>query len=441
MRRGSGTLLGAALAAAVLTAGCGDGGDGGEASAAPPDAPTRPRSVILVVGDGMGPQQLALLWDWADAAGERPTSLARMIDAGVLGMLRTGAEGSPLTDSASAATALAAGVEVPNGFIAMTRGGETTPTCLEDARATRRATGLVTSTRLTHATPASFAAHVPNRGQEEEIGRQLVAESGVDVLLGGGGRFLDREAAAAAGYRIVTTGEELAAADAGGGRLLGVFADSHLPYAIDRDAEGEASAPTLADMTRKALEVLATDPDGFFLMVEGGRIDHGGHLNDVGAVLGEMRELDEVIGVAEAFRAQHPDTLVLVTADHETGGLGITSGAKPLLPETFLALARQERSIEAAAPPPEEREPVDPQVFGVGRASFYPRYSWWETSRALATSAESNCSYATQGHTTTPVIVAAAGPGQDRFRGLFDNEHVGLVLREWMQVAAPGDDR
>ena len=108
---------------------------------------------------------------------------------------------------------------------------------------------------------------------------------------------------------------------------------------------------------------------------------------------------------------------------------------------TFLAIAEQESSIEALAPPPEEREAVDPVVFGVGRASFYPQYSWWETSRALETSAESNCSFSTQGHTTTPVIVAAAGPGAQRFAGLHPNEHVGLVLREWMQVAAAQEDR
>ena len=133
---------------------------------------------------------------------------------------------------------------------------------------------------------ASFAAHVPDRRQEQEIAKQMIETSMVDVMLGGGGSFIDVKAAAN-GYRTVTTAGELAAIDPEGGRVLGVFSDSHIPYAIDRDGATDTAYPTLAAMTGKAIEILATDPDGFFLVVEGGRIDHGGHLNDVGAVLGQ----------------------------------------------------------------------------------------------------------------------------------------------------------
>jgi alkaline phosphatase len=426
-------LIAAALAGALAVAAFRPPREAAEA--APPPAADEPRSVILLIGDGMGPQQLALLMDWADAAGKGPTAFERMVAVGTIGMLRTGAEGTPLTDSASAATALSAGVEVPNGFIAMDSRGEPVRTCLEDAQLSGKTTGLVTSTRLTHATPAAFATHVPRRDMEWEIGRQLVEHSAVDVLLGGGARFLDLEEAAT-GYRIVTTRDELRRVKHDGQRLLGVFSGTHLPYAIDRNEEGENEAPTLAEMTKTALELLSTDKDGFFLMVEGGRIDHGGHLNDVGAVLGEMREFDDVIGLAEAFRARNPDTLVIVTADHETGGLGISSANEPLLDRHFLAMAKQKASIEALAPNPESRADVDPRVFGVGRMGFYPQYSWWETSRALVTSAKYNCSYSTQGHTTTPVPVVAAGPGASAFAGLYHNEHVGRVLRNWMQPDA-----
>ncbi len=401
--------------------------------------PRGPRSVVLLIGDGMGPQQVGLLLDWADAAGVAPTQWERLANDGTLGLLRTGADGTPLTDSAAGATALACGVEVPNGFIAMDREGRPTRTCLEDAQATGRSTGLVTTTRITHATPACFASHVVDRGQERAIAKQLVENSGVDVLLGGGGALFDLDAARSA-FSVVTTRDELLAfrPDAGR-RLLGLFAPSHVPYRIDRDAPGEASAPTLAEMTQRALDVLALDPDGFFLMVEGGRIDHGAHLNDAAAVLGEMREFDDALGVVEAFRARHPDTLVIVTADHETGGLACTGGSRPMLAQDLRAMAAAESSIEAQAPPPAQREPVDPELFGVGRKDFYPAYSHWETSRALARSATWNVSFATQGHTSTPVPVLAAGPGAERLAGVHANELVGTLLRGFMQ-ARPGEE-
>ena len=435
------TLLSILLSTLFVSAGCGQA----SSAEAMQDARTQghhgPKNVILLIGDGMGPQQLALLMDWAEAADQSPTAFEQLCDAGSLGLLRTGAEGTPLTDSASGATALSTGVEVPNGFIAMNSRGEAVRTCLEDAQLSGRMTGIVTTTRLTHATPAAFVTHVPRRDMEKEIGRQLVEASGVDVLMGGGDRFLDLEQAAL-GYRVLRSRGDLLSHEPDGQRVFGVFAQSHLPYAIDRDEENEPVAPTLAEMTSKAIDVLRRDPDGFFLMVEGGRIDHAGHLNDIGAVLGEMREFDRAIAVAEAFRARQPNTVVIVTADHETGGLGITSGAQPLRGGMFIALAGQRQSIEAMAPPPALREAVDAAVFGVGRRDFYPEYSWWETSRALATSAESNCSFSTQGHTTTPVVVVAAGPGSDVFRGLFHNEHVGEVLRGWMGefVTTPEDE-
>jgi alkaline phosphatase len=397
--------------------------------------------VILVIGDGMGPQQLALLMDWADAAGEGPTEYQRLAERGTLGMLRTGAANSSVTDSAAGATALACGVEVPNGVISVDSDSKPLPTCLEDAQGTGRRTGLVTTTRLTHATPACFAAHVANRSLEKEIARQLVA-SGVDVMLGGGRLHMGPplgaeeslgEKAASAGYAVCHSSAELDALKPESRRVLGVFADSHLPYLIDRDGEGEARSPTLAQMTRVALERLGGDGAPFFLMVEAGRIDHGGHLNDVAAVLGELREFDDALAVIEEFRAEHPDTLVVVTADHETGGLAVTYGAAGLpTDEDYLAMARVEQSLEAIAALVEHDE-VDPAVFGVGRRGFYPRYSWWETSNALERSAGFKVSYGTQGHTSTPVVVIAAGPGEERFAGLFENEHVGLVLRAFMQ--------
>ncbi|MFQ5655623.1 MAG: hypothetical protein ACE5GW_12955, partial [Planctomycetota bacterium] len=105
--------------------------------------------------------------------------------------------------------------------------------------------------------------------------------------------------------------------------------------------------------------------------------------------------------------------------------------------EDLLALSSTRRSIEADAPPPEERGSLEPAVFGLGRAAFYPRYSHWVTSRALERSAGSKVSFATQGHTTTPVLILAEGPGAERFQGLHLNRDVGKALREWMVLPVP----
>ncbi|MEE8141892.1 MAG: alkaline phosphatase, partial [Planctomycetota bacterium] len=229
---------------------------------ATPERPTAPRSVIFLIGDGMGPQQVGLLLDWAAAAGKTPTALERLMNRGTVGLLRTAALNSPLTDSAAAATALACGVSTNNGKIAMAPDGTPLPTCLEAARDSGRRTALVTTTRLSHATPACFAAHVPTRLMEPGIARQYLEKSQVDVLLGGGSHFIFGDPSKGGqdlsamveehGYRVVRTREELRALPATSAKVLGVFAEADIPYLLDRDAEGEAEAPTLAEMTQKA---------------------------------------------------------------------------------------------------------------------------------------------------------------------------------------------
>ncbi|MFQ5654902.1 MAG: alkaline phosphatase, partial [Planctomycetota bacterium] len=274
-----------------------------------------PESVILLIGDGMGPQQVGLLLDWADAAGAGPTMLERFMKSATMGLLRTPMADSLLTDSAASATALACGVSTRLGAVGVDEAGNPVETCLEAARSAGRRTGLVTTTRVTHATPACFAAHLRSRNNEGQIARQMLA-AGVDLLLGGGARFFLGGAGPGAqdlgeeiqaqGTRVVTTLAELDALTAAGGPILGLFAPSDIPYAIDRDEEGEADAPGLGAMIREAIKLLDGGGKGFFLMVEGGRIDHGCHANDAAATLGEMREFDEAVGIALEYRKLHP---------------------------------------------------------------------------------------------------------------------------------------
>ena len=205
-------------------------------------------------------------------------------------------------------------------------------TILERAQAKGMAVGLVTTTQMAHATPASFAAHVDDRYKMAEIASQMVLTTEVDVLLGGGeNQFLSKSAtgcfglggrdddqnliseATAAGYTHVCDATAFAAVvPTSTTRLLGLFADEEMPRPF---------SPSLAEMTQKAIDILSQDPHGFFLMVEGGQIDWASHANDAANVISDTIGLDEAIAVAQAYASTISNTLVIVTADHETGGM------------------------------------------------------------------------------------------------------------------------
>ncbi len=408
--------------------------------------PEAPRSVILLVGDGMGPQELGFFFDVVDARGGEPPALALMIEFGSRSIVRTASADSVVTDSAASATAFATGVDTANFRVGVDPEGKELRTCLEDARDTGRMTALVTTTRITHATPACFAAHVPSRDDENTIARQLLGAR-VDVLLGGGaihflgglgGQELPDEIAAG-GYRLVRTAEELSAAPRDG-RLLGLFAGDNFPYRIDRNGgEGEpTTVPTLATMTRAALDRLDHDR-GFFLMVEGGKIDHAGHMNDAAALLGEMFEFDEAVSVAREFAHSHPEVALIVTADHETGGLCLTyRGSEHPTRESLIALTEVEHSAIVGAPA-EVTEERARRVLGDARLGFVPAETWPINVPALERSVQSFVSFASQGHSATPVLLLHEGAGE-RFGGLIRHRDLGQALRRWMSAPVPEND-
>ncbi|MEL6908166.1 MAG: alkaline phosphatase, partial [Planctomycetota bacterium] len=301
-----------------------------------------PKNVILVIGDGMGPQQVGLLELYKQLRPSRPrdeppSAFAAVATAGGMGMSMHYPDGYLVTDSACSATQLATGVPSLVRAVGVDATGASVPTVLEVAKARGLATGLVSDTRLTHATPASFAAHVPSRDMENVIAEQMLA-TGPDVMLSGGRRHFapadtvgskrddDRDLLAeaeAAGYAVVTDREGLAAA---GPRVLGLFADSGMLDAItERRTRGAAdrTEPSLTEMAIAAIDRLDDDDDGFFLMIESGQIDWAGHANDAGWLLHEMLRADEMLADVRRWVQHDGETLLLVTADHETGGLGV----------------------------------------------------------------------------------------------------------------------
>ncbi len=309
--------------------------------------PEPPRNVILFIGDGFGMNHLAL------GLAHGPLAMAELANDGHIGYAVVDPSGFLVTDSAAAASQMATGQRMLPGTLSVNAvSGEPVETVMEWAARQGLATGLVSNMNLTHATPASFTVHSTSRYTPEPgLADQLFDDPPVDVLLGGGGRVMVPEGsrvsdhvpgvaidgdsrredgrnliaeAREAGYEVV--GDRAALAAAEGERLLGVFASGHLPFVLDRTWDGlDETVPTLADMTRAALDALSDRQ--FFLMVEGGRIDYAGHDNDAGAMLPEILDFDEAIRAAGDFARERGDTLVLVTADHGTGGFSLSYAA------------------------------------------------------------------------------------------------------------------
>ncbi len=310
------------LAAQMALVACSSAATSPAGDAAPAPAAGK-RAVILFIGDGMGPLHMeAARRVGGELAMTRLPHRARVVTASLSGT----------TDSAAAATTLASGVATTNGAIGVDAGGAPVETLVERAKARGLATGLVTTATLSHATPGGFSAHRPSRSDEVDIAADQALVVQPDVLLGGGASFYRPhiDPMRAAGYQIALDARELAAADAPDGKLLGLFADGHMSYMLDRTA-GE---PTLAEMSLAAAAVLDRDPDGFFLMVEGARIDMASHISDLPRAVGETRAFDDAIAAVTGWAAGRDDITILVTADHECGGLWLApEAAGPGVPD------------------------------------------------------------------------------------------------------------
>ncbi|WP_421161336.1 alkaline phosphatase, partial [Aeromonas dhakensis] len=341
------TLISTALLAAL----------GGAAQAQASDA----KNVILFIGDGMGPTVLTAtrLYKVGEEGNLEIMKLARSA------RIKTFSNDAQTTDSAPSMAAYTTGVKMNNEVIAMSSdtkavapgkdvngnkginnctsdNGKPVPTILELAKAAGKSVGAVTTTELTHATPAATYSHICHRDAAYAIAEQAVPGGagfntalgdGVDVLMGGGanhwtpynstsnkgGRADGRDLTAeltAQGYHYVTTKDDLAGVNSG--KVLGLFsAKSHLDYELDRVAKGAASTqPSLSEMTAKAIDLLSQNSQGYFLMVEGGRIDHALHGTNAKRSLTDAVALDEAVKTALG-KVDLKDTLIVVTADHD----------------------------------------------------------------------------------------------------------------------------
>jgi alkaline phosphatase len=293
----------------------------------PTETPSTP-AIILFIGDGMGVNhRLAATWT---ASGEG--GLLVMDNMPVHGLASTTSTDQIVTDSAAAATALSSGVQTNYTALGVDPDNHAVTTILEHAQAAGWSVGLVSTVNLTDATPAAFASHVQHRNEIVQIARQMMALH-INVLLGGGedhfygsraeGCYPGKgyqsnqvdlvEDALEFGYAYVCTPEQFDSLDLTGvDHLLGLFGGVEMQHPFQ---------PALSEMTRAAIEVLSQDPDGFFLMVEAGQIDWAAHENDAEHTISFTLGLDAAVAQAKVFALERPNTMIIVTADHETGGM------------------------------------------------------------------------------------------------------------------------
>ncbi|MEL7587323.1 MAG: alkaline phosphatase [Prolixibacteraceae bacterium] len=276
-----------------------------------------PKNVILMIGDGMG---IAQVYAGMTANGGH----LFLENFRCLGYAKTYSSDRYITDSAAAGTALATGKKTYNGAIGVDPDLNPVPNIRESAEKQGKATGVVSTSAITHATPASFVAHKPRRSTYEDIAADFL-KTNIDVFIGGGYKhFYERKDGQdlisqlkEKGYQVVEDIDSMEQVRSG--KLAGLTAPEH-------NGRVAVRGDMLLKATKTALRILSQDKQGFFLMVEGSQIDWGGHQNNVPYLVEEVLDFDQAVGIVLGFAAEDKETLIVVTADHETGGLALMDG-------------------------------------------------------------------------------------------------------------------
>lgn len=332
------------------------------------------KNVIYMIGDGMGFSHISAMMI---ANGYNKTAFDRVHSAG---MVKTFSANNRVTDSAAAGTALASGHKTNNGTLGIDAKGDTVFSIMTKAAKRGVKTGILVTCEVQHATPAAFYSHVNSRGSMEDIAKQLSA-SNIDVIIGGGLKYMSSrkdkidlvKQMKKQSYNFCGDTKELNKINSG--KVLALIDSVRPPY-VD-----EGRGNYLPEATAKALEILnnnaaASGDKGFFLMIEGSQIDFAGHKGDIGKVVAEVEDFEKSVAVAMDFADKHPGTLVVITADHETGGLTMPSGNSDF-------------------------------TKGEGGINF---------------------KFSSTSHTGIMVPVMAYGPGSEKFSGVFDNTDLPKII-------------
>jgi len=327
-----------------------------------------PRNIILFIGDGMGIAHIT--------AGKIARGTLNLERFSVSGMVTTHSENELITDSAAAATALATGHKTYNRAVSISADKKPLKTLFEFAEELGKSTGVVVTSSVTHATPAAFFAHVEDRRQHADIAEQIV-NSGLDVMIGGGWTYFIPKSNAGSRRQdnknllksletrmpVVLSYDKLPGQ---GKKLAALLAPDGLPKSADRDY-------SLAELTEAAIRILSKNRKGFVLLIEGSQIDWAAHEQDHEGIIAEMIDFDGAVGIGFDFAQKHGSTLIIVTADHETGGFAVHDGS-------------------------------------------------------MKTKQVTSTGFTTTGHTASMVPIFAFGPGSSPFSGIQDNARIGQIL-------------
>lgn len=449
-------------------------------------AQSQVKYVFYFIGDGMGVNQINVTETYLAALkGKIGIEPICMSSFPVVGLVNTYSATNGVTDSAAGGTALACGKKTKNGAIGVLKDLETPCTSIAVwAQKAGKAVGVATNVAITHATPASFYGHQPDRNMYYEIGQDL-CKSGFDFFAAAdfhrpntkAGEPSLREQAKAAGYTILTGGyKEYEKKGRKADKLILFQSDyqneklgsDHIPYALDQDKNDL----TLEHIVRAGINYLmGKQKDGFFFQIEGGMIDYACHRNDIGNAINEVLDMDKAVKVAYEFYLQHPDeTIIVISADHETGGLVMGDGPYELRTDL---LKYQRKSIDELkwmfneqykkAPKKFTWTAVEKQLrdlmgFGAGiRLSDDQRgrleKRWQDIEKAIAESnaatdsrpvrdrindfcdtakriisEAAHISWASGGHSNGYVPIYAVGPGTEVFQGRIDNIEIAPAM-------------
>ena len=448
-------------------------------------ADTKPKNIIIMFADGTTSSQYEFGRYSSALLRQQPFAVTDIVMAkGRYQLMKTESANYFVTDSAAAASAMSIGYKVNNGAISITPDGKLPPTIMKFAKDKGKRIGLLSTAPIYDASPAAFSVHAKSRRDNELIVNQYL-ELAPEVLMGGGSNyFLPSsfsggkrqdgqnviEAFQAKGYQYIHKPEQLNQTKSS--KLLGLFADEDLDYEIDRN---ERDTPSLSQMLKVALEVLNQDSKknnnkGFVLFAENENTDSAGHQNDVAALMRDLWAFDDAVKVALDFQKQNPDTLIIVTGDHETGGFAPTYGRKNLGPagrtnyqnveieqlkqierykmslkefsEKFKAKAKQTSNntelrdylttlLQDNFPGLILDDDLREKILSQGQLG--PNSNYLPANiLGLAIARQTGFYWGSSGHTPTPITVAAIGPGAEIFKGFDDNTAFAVKLKKLM---------
>tara|TARA_R110002167_G_scaffold143757_1_gene333327 strand:- start:186 stop:1481 length:1296 start_codon:yes stop_codon:yes gene_type:complete len=407
-----------------------------------------PKNIIMIVGDGMGPAYTTAYRMYADDP-STPEVEQTVFDRLLVGMASTHPDlvSGYVTDSAAGATALSTGVKSYNGAIAVDVNKKTVLTVLELAKMQGRKTGVAVTSEVNHATPASFGSHNESRKNYDKIANsyfddKIKGQFVLDVMLGGGWKYFIREDRnlveqfKAAGYQYVDELTQLETVKAGT-PLLGLFADTGMPWALD--SVDQMRLPILAKAAVRQLE----NDQGYFLLIEASQVDWGGHSNDIGAAMAEMHDLALTLEWLEQYIEKNPDTLMVLTADHSTGGLTIgANGNYRWEPKWLKNLKASPSEIATQLMTAKDIEALANDLLGFALTkeeiaslnvieSDKPKAFYKAISKILDN--RTYTGWTTTGHTGVDVQIFAKGLGSERFNGYMDNTDIAQTVFELLR--------